>query len=749
MDALAEIEKCRVTYHVPAVTDRSAMPVGNGELCASVWTTKDAVYAYLSRTDALTETDRTVKLGRIRIALSPNPFAGNFIQTLVTDCGCITVSCADADMQIWVEKGQDVFRVRGEFSMPVKVSACYETWRTEPRIPYGCFQESESVMESADVVNEFPSGTLFYHQNGENLIGKTAELESVPNREGILPDLLTGRIFGGLLQCISRENGFEVSVITVSAQQSLEEFRNTLFRRQKELCEARQSLRITQNWWQNYWRQSYVFVHGDLPAMEEITENIQNMPKEPCEFSCACDSSITRAYVLTKYMTACCSTGTMPIPYNGMLFNLCPGVGKHLEVETFAEVYAGQPKEPYGEVNPDERSWTTEILWQNVRHPYHSMLARGEAESLKVLFRYYRRFRELNRIRAKQYYGAEGQHNTEMTLSCGLQTQTIYGVQRSGRPDGYAENRWGGAVDLSPGLELVGLMLDYCDFTGDRDFFQKEVWPYLKDLLLYTQTRFHGRDNGKLVIGPLNSVETYWDTINPIPVVAGLHSMLHRVADCTLATQEQQSEAAEFIKILPAIPQKDGLLAPAEISDGIRHNVEVPELYTIFPFKNTTWYHPAGLPGKETFLQRIREFGLDHPFIIGEATGSPSYSGWQYVGEAAALLGLRDLAGQILRDNCALKNPGTRFPAMWGPVYDAVPDTDHGANILNQLQTMLLQTDGQNIYLLPAWPAGWDVEFQLYADSKTIISLTYLNGSVTNLSVTPDDRRKDVQICLK
>jgi hypothetical protein len=225
--------------------------------------------------------------------------------------------------------------------------------------------------------------------------------------------------------------------------------------------------------------------------------------------------------------------------------------------------------------------------------------------------------------------------------------------------------------------------------------------------------------------------------------------MLHRVADCTLATQEQQSEAAEFIKILPAIPQKDGLLAPAEISDGIRHNVEVPELYTIFPFKNTTWYHPAGLPGKETFLQRIREFGLDHPFIIGEATGSPSYSGWQYVGEAAALLGLRDLAGQILRDNCALKNPGTRFPAMWGPVYDAVPDTDHGANILNQLQTMLLQTDGQNIYLLPAWPAGWDVEFQLYADSKTIISLTYLNGSVTNLSVTPDDRRKDVQICLK
>lgn len=34
---------------------------------------------------------------------------------------------------------------------------------------------------------------------------------------------------------------------------------------------------------------------------------------------------------------------------------------------------------------------------------------------------------------------------------------------------------------------------------------------------------------------------------------------------------------------------------------------------------------------------------------------------------------------------------------IWGqlpPVYDAVPDTDHGANILNQLQKMVMQVEG-------------------------------------------------------
>jgi len=45
---------------------------------------------------------------------------------------------------------------------------------------------------------------------------------------------------------------------------------------------------------------------------------------------------------------------------------------------------------------------------------------------------------------------------------------------------------------------------------------------------------------------------------------------------------------------------------------------------------------------------------------------------------------------------------GYRFPAMWGPNFDWIPDQDHGNNILTTVQNMLLQSDGRRLFLLPA-----------------------------------------------
>lgn len=111
---------------------------------------------------------------------------------------------------------------------------------------------------------------------------------------------------------------------------------------------------------------------------------------------------------------------------------------------------------------------------------------------------------------------------------------------------------------------------------------------------------------------------------------------------------------------------------------------------------------------------------------------------------AAALLGLTEDAAHILCDNCALTNPGHKYPAMWGPYYDGTPDVDHGANILTTTQLMLLQAEGDKIHLLPAWPKGWDVSFKLYAPKNTVVTCVYRNGAVESLSVEPPERAKDV-----
>ncbi len=99
--------------------------------------------------------------------------------------------------------------------------------------------------------------------------------------------------------------------------------------------------------------------------------------------------------------------------------------------------------------------------------------------------------------------------------------------------------------------------------------------------------------------------------------------------------------------------------------------------------------------------------------------------GWQQDGIFAANLGLADEARRIVTANSAASNPAFRFPVMWGPNYDWVPDQDHGSVLLRTLQNMLIQYGGDDIHLLPAWPADWSVEFKVYGPRGACITGSY------------------------
>jgi hypothetical protein len=64
------------------------------------------------------------------------------------------------------------------------------------------------------------------------------------------------------------------------------------------------------------------------------------------------------------------------------------------------------------------------------------------------------------------------------------------------------------------------------------------------------------------------------------------------------------------------------------------------------------------------------------------------------------------------------------------------------------LQEMLLQTNGKKILLFPAWPLNWDVHFKLHAPYQTTVEATLENGKITQLIVTPESRKKDIDIYL-
>ena len=63
---------------------------------------------------------------------------------------------------------------------------------------------------------------------------------------------------------------------------------------------------------------------------------------------------------------------------------------------------------------------------------------------------------------------------------------------------------------------------------------------------------------------------------------------------------------------------------------------------------------------------------------------------------------------------------------------------------MNTLQLMALQTEGEKIHLLPAWPATWAVAFKLHAGHGTMVECVFREGAVRRLVVTPEARLRDV-----
>ncbi len=764
MDEKSLLDSYNVTWTTPAQTDRGSLPLGNGEVGVNVWVLPDgAIEFYLARTDARTELDRSVKLGKVRISFSPDTglIGPAFRQTLVLRSGCLEIRYGGEGgnagvVHVFVDAEHPTVMVTGRFTHPVTITADYKNWRTGARP-----DPASGACETADIVQALDGGILFYHRNDPTIIPFLAKLEAVEQIAAAIPDCLSGRIFGGLMRLTGGAPGgesrlvtpqpvctFTLQVTTHSAQApDVEGWIARVAQLTREAAAPSEAQARTARWWREYWKQSWIFVEGDRAAQPGIAPDLLELPLEPGDpHPPSARSAVTRAYVLTRFMFACMSRGAFPILYSGGLFNVTPGGSERLEVLTFSRPFTAQPdREPDLMCNPDERGWGHFYLWQNTRLPYHSMLARGEARWLRGLFAFYRRFWDLDRGRAARYYGAEGQYNTEVMHSFGLQPDWVYGLDRGGKPDGYAENRWGGAVDISPGLELLHLMLDFYEHRPDDAFLGDDLLPYAHDLLRFIETRFPERKDGKIILRPIQSVETYWDTTNALPVVAGMAAVVRRILALPGDKVPDREFYCRIAALIPDLPVEDAggstVIAPAEVYESERKNCEAPPFYAIFPFR---LFGPGVALAMDTYRHAVGVAGSLQPFILGRTPEYPSYSGWQQHGMVAALLGLTEDARTILEHNCSLKNPGHRFPAMWGPIYDAVPDVDHGANILTTLQLMAFQVEGDLIRILPAWPQDWDVSFKFHAPRDTTVECVYRRGRIEKLAVSPPSRRSDV-----
>jgi len=61
---------------------------------------------------------------------------------------------------------------------------------------------------------------------------------------------------------------------------------------------------------------------------------------------------------------------------------------------------------------------------------------------------------------------------------------------------------------------------------------------------------------------------------------------------------------------------------------------------------------------------------------------------------------------------------------------------------MKAVQAMLLQSEGDKIFLLPAWTADWNADFKLHAPQQTIVEATVRADRIVALKIAPETRRK-------
>lgn len=717
-----------VIWKTPSLDAAGSMPIGNGEVVLNAWVedkTGDLLF-YIARSDALSEISRILKLGRIRVHMEPSPFkdARDFSQHLHLHDGRMDILGEGASMSLFVNSDSNVIALSGKMMAPTRVTATVECWRNAARrLPDAEKQSAWSVhdapfplVESADVfVPNEDDAITWYHRNETSVVPALWANQSLTGLKGTF-DPLIHRTFGGRvsgaglnragdhsLQSPGLVRTFKLSIQTCSLQ--TETVADWIAAVKQEAAASEEK---TARWWHQYWDRSWVFAREHNKPSEAASDTLPMRP------------SITGAYILQRYVQACQGRSAYPIKFNGGSYTVEPtAMGRNF--------------------NADWRNWGDDHWFQNVRHMYHPMPAAGDFEMMEPFFRLYEAAKPLAESRTAEYHHAKGAYFPETMTVFGTYSGGDYGWDRTGKqPKDVDCKYWQYAWNQGP--ELVDLMLDYWDYTRDEKFLKQRLLPMARSVLTYFDTRFRKDAAGRIVLDPTQVVETYWyGVVNDMPTTSGLIAMTSRLCalPSKLLTASQRQFFAGMKAACPELPleTKDGKreLAPAQKYDPTTTNVENGQLYGVWPSRVVCLAHPALLDeAKTAYANRLNH--LD--------------TGWGYDGNVAALLGMTDEAARILRVKCANSNPKYRWPATWGPNYDWLPDQNHGGNLLETTNLMLLQSEpleaGGAIRVLPAWPHTWDVEFKLHAPGNTVVHCVLKGGKIETLNVVPPSRKKDV-----
>jgi hypothetical protein len=746
-DTLSWLNPYNIVWTTPGNKSLNSMPIGGGNVALNVWTNEDELLFYIGSPDSWVDgvipgEVANVKLNRVRVKISPNPFSGKLRQELELVTNSIRVSGEAKDgtkvrLLIWVDAYRPIVHIEGDASSPVHATVQVEIWRGEARF------DGNSVLWS-------------YRNEGPSRARDASILRhGIQNIEQLVPDPIGNLTFGGRLSGAGlvadnqttgynegqKFNGWRlrtkkaVKHLNVQATLRLEQD-STIGAWEQAVAgletatgkNSSQDRERTTDWWRGFWNRSHIIINPGLSESDPAWQAGRN-------------------YNLFRAMLGSNSSGRMPTLFNGGAF-LC-------------------------EADPDQRQWgQAGFTAQNQRLVYWPLLKTGDEDLLHVALDFYSRRLPLERAWAKHFWAVNGAVFPEDIDVFGM-------TVRLARKDGTCtpeclQYHWTSC------MEFALMMLETWRYNAS----DIETYIPVASNILHFYDEFYRKQNlknrgseldsaGHLVIYPGNGLEVYSGARNDAAALSGLMAL----SDALLALPEGMLDAGErnfyrefrnHLAPLPTRTWRDHLcLSPAEswIAERFDSNMELPQLYPVFPFK----IYAVGQPGLELARDTWR-------YGYSDLAKQKAYFCWYQGGIFTACLGLADEAREYalakflhpfwptpggndinleLRAKSLWKlhwmdTPGweiPRYPAFWDCMdFDQRPDMDHGGSGMIQLQEMLMQTIGEKIILFPAWPKEWDVDFKLHAPENTIVECVMKNREIVRLKVTPESRRKDIVV---
>lgn len=756
------LDACNVVWDSPSTNSAGSMPLGNGDIGVNAWveTNGDLVF-FISKTDAWSDCGRLLKLGQVRVRLTPSLAARPFHQELELRQGRIVIRSGAAGsvttLRLWIDAHHPVIHIEGESQQDLQAQVGLKVWRTADRDlrgnpSAGYISESPyPIIEKADtVLPQNNNRIIWYHRNELTIVPLTMKLQGVASLLPLVHDPLLHNTFGGCISgkgfvqtaagdmtqalktvAPSRHFGLTIDVLaaqTDTAEQWLKKLDGVIAENRK--TSIRKAWEAHGKWWQDFWERSWIYVRTpedgvSLTLAQEAarwqerdelqltgSKGLANHTRPAVSIEPA-GPVINRGYALQRFISAAAGRGAYPVKHNGSIFGVNDRNHDCLE-------------------DADDRTYGANYwILDTTTTTCGPMLCSGDYDLLQPLFRMYNALVPMARERTKLSFKHEGFFIPATVYPWGAY-----------QDNEYVRWLWHG------GLELSAKMLDYYEATEDPAFLRDTLLPFADGVTTFYDQHYQRDERGKIRIEPACALESVHNAVNPLPEIAGLHYVLPRLLSLPdkTTTAAQRAVWTKTLADLPAVPTSGSgdkkICIAAEVIKG-RQGDELPELYAVFPYR----LYAIGCPDFDLGRRSVEAYVPPEPRTKYPLEGM--VGGWRLNLVQVAFVGKARQAARMVTSNFASHDPGSRFPAFWGPNQVGLPDQSHGGITMTALQAMLMQVDGRKIYLFPAWPKEWDVNFKLHALYNTTVEGELRDGKVISLKVTPKSRASDLIIMLE